>query len=270
MGRTAVDAEIAMAILVVVLVLLACVGIYFLLGARTIKQYEQGLVFRLGRVLEQSRGPGLTFVKPGIERLRKVNMQIVTMAVPAQEGITRDNVTVRVDAVVYFKVVDPKLATVNVQDYRTAVLLVAQTSLRSIIGKSDLDDLLSNRERLNQGLELMIDSPAMDWGIHIDRVEIKDVALPESMKRSMSRQAEAERERRARVISAEGELQASEKLAEAAATMAKAPTGLPRSRTTFISEIFSESGQPAKVTPSGLFRNSLVFSRSPVEQLSLA
>jgi len=114
MGRTAVDAEIAMAILVVVLVLLACVGIYFLLGARTIKQYEQGLVFRLGRVLEQSRGPGLTFVKPGIERLRKVNMQIVTMAVPAQEGITRDNVTVRVDAVVYFKVVDPKLATVNV------------------------------------------------------------------------------------------------------------------------------------------------------------
>jgi|307.fasta_scaffold08992_3 regulator of protease activity HflC (stomatin/prohibitin superfamily) len=226
MGRTAVDAEIAMAILVVVLVLLACVGIYFLLGARTIKQYEQGLVFRLGRVLEQSRGPGLTFVKPGIERLRKVNMQIVTMAVPAQEGITRDNVTVRVDAVVYFKVVDPKLATVNVQDYRTAVLLVAQTSLRSIIGKSDLDDLLSNRERLNQGLELMIDNPAMDWGIHIDRVEIKDVALPESMKRSMSRQAEAERERRARVISAEGELQASEKLAEAAATMAKAPAAL--------------------------------------------
>ena len=226
MGRTAVDAEIAMAILVVVLVLLACVGIYFLLGARTIKQYEQGLVFRLGRVLEQSRGPGLTFVKPGIERLRKVNMQIVTMAVPAQEGITRDNVTVRVDAVVYFKVVDPKRATVNVQDYRTAVLLVAQTSLRSIIGKSDLDDLLSNRERLNQGLELMIDNPAMDWGIHIDRVEIKDVALPESMKRSMSRQAEAERERRARVISAEGELQASEKLAEAAATMAKAPAAL--------------------------------------------
>jgi regulator of protease activity HflC (stomatin/prohibitin superfamily) len=215
-----------MAILVVVLVLLACVGGYFLLGARTIKQYEQGLVFRLGRVLEQSRGPGLTFIKPGIERLRKVNMQIVTMPVPAQEGITRDNVTVRVDAVVYFNVVDPRLATVNVQDYRTAVLLVAQTSLRSVIGKSDLDDLLSNRERLNQGLELMIDSPALDWGIHIDRVEIKDVALPESMKRSMSRQAEAERERRARVISAEGELQASQKLAEAAATMAKAPAAL--------------------------------------------
>src|SRR5262249_47551835 len=156
MGRTAVDAEIAMAILVVVLVLLACVGIYFLLGARTIKQYEQGLVFRLGRVLQQSRGPGLTFVKPGIERLRKVNMQIVTMAVPAQEGITRDNVTVRVDAVVYFKVVDPKLATVNVQDYRTAVLLVAQTSLRSIIGKSDREDLLSNLQPLHHSLARQI------------------------------------------------------------------------------------------------------------------
>ena len=134
--------------------------------------------------------------------------------------------TVRVDAVVYFKVVDPVVAVVNVQDYRFAVLQVAQTSLRSIIGKSELDDLLSNREKLNAGLELMIDSPALDWGIHIDRVEIKDVALPESMKRSMSRQAEAERERRARVISAEGELQASQKLAEAAAAMADTPAAL--------------------------------------------
>jgi regulator of protease activity HflC (stomatin/prohibitin superfamily) len=221
-----VEVEVMMAVLVVVLVLLACVGVYFLLGARTVKQYEQGLVFRLGRVLSHPRGPGLTFIRPGIERLRKVNMQIITMPVPAQDGITRDNVTVRVDAVVYFKVVDPVLATVNVQDYRYAMLQVASTSLRSVIGKSDLDDLLSNRERLNQGLELMIDSPALDWGIHIDRVEIKDVALPESMKRSMSRQAEAERERRARVISAEGELQASKKLAEAAATMAQAPAAL--------------------------------------------
>jgi regulator of protease activity HflC (stomatin/prohibitin superfamily) len=213
-------------IITIVLILLGLALIYFALGARTIKQYERGLVFRLGRVLEQTRGPGLTFVRPGIERLRKVNVQLITMAVPAQEGITRDNVTVRVDAVVYFKVVDPVLAMVNVQDYRSAVLLVAQTSLRSMIGKSDLDDLLSNRERLNQGLEIMIDSPALDWGIHIDRVEIKDVALPESMKRSMSRQAEAERERRARIISAEGELQASHKLAEAASVMADTPAAL--------------------------------------------
>ena len=215
-----------MAILIVVLALVGLAAIYFALGARTVKQYERGLVFRLGRVLEQTRGPGLTFVRPGIERLRKVNVQIVTLPVPAQDCITRDNVTVRVDAVVYFKVIDPVLAVVNVQDYRFAMLQVAQTSLRSMIGKSDLDDLLANRERLNQGLELMIDSPALDWGIHIDRVEIKDVALPESMKRSMSRQAEAERERRARVISAEGELQASRKLAQAAATMADTPAAL--------------------------------------------
>jgi regulator of protease activity HflC (stomatin/prohibitin superfamily) len=158
--------------------------------------------------------------------MRKVNMQIVTMPVPAQEGITRDNVTVKVDAVVYFNVADPVRAIVNVQDYRFAVAQVAQTSLRSIIGKSDLDDLLSNRERLNEGLELMIDNPALAWGVHIDRVEIKDVALPETMKRSMSRQAEAERERRARVISADGELQASHKLAEAAAVMADTPAAL--------------------------------------------
>jgi regulator of protease activity HflC (stomatin/prohibitin superfamily) len=153
-------------------------------------------------------------------------MQIVTMPVPAQEGITRDNVTVRVDAVVYFRVFDPVRVVVDVQNYEFAIGQVAQASLRSIIGKSDLDDLLSNRERLNQGLELMIDSPAVDWGVHIDRVEIKDVALPESMKRSMSRQAEAERERRSRVITAEGELQASEKLAQAAEVMAAHPAAL--------------------------------------------
>ena len=188
---------------------------------RVIKQFERGVVFRFGRVQSRVRPPGLTMLVPFADRLQKVNMQIVTMPVPAQDGITRDNVTVRVDAVVYFRVIDPVRAVVDVQDYQSAIAQVAQTSLRSIIGKSDLDDLLSNRERLNQGLELMIDSPALGWGIHIDRVEIKDVALPESMKRSMSRQAEAERERRARVITADGELQASEKLAQAAAVMAE-------------------------------------------------
>jgi regulator of protease activity HflC (stomatin/prohibitin superfamily) len=193
---------------------------------RVVKQYERGLVFRFGRVLDQIRGPGLAMIVPIVDRLHKVNMQIVTMGVPAQEGITRDNVTVKVDAVVYFRVVDPVRAIVSVEDYPFAVSQVAQTSLRSIIGKSDLDDLLTNRERLNQGLELMLDNPAVEWGIHIDRVEIKDVALPETMKRSMSRQAEAERERRARVISAEGELQASDRLAKAAAAMADTPGAL--------------------------------------------
>jgi regulator of protease activity HflC (stomatin/prohibitin superfamily) len=193
---------------------------------RVVKQYERGIVFRFGRLLDQVRGPGLAMIVPIADRLHKVNMQIVTMAVPAQEGITRDNVTVKVDAVVYFRVIDPVKAIINVEEYPYAVSQVAQTSLRSVIGKSDLDDLLTNRERLNEGLELMIDNPAVEWGIHIDRVEIKDVALPETMKRSMSRQAEAERERRARIISAEGELQASDRLAEAAATMADTPGAL--------------------------------------------
>ena len=201
-------------------------GVWLASSVRVVKQYERGLIYRFGRVKSRVREPGLAVLVPFADRLQKVNMQIVTMPIPAQDGITRDNVTVRVDAVVYFKVIDPVVAAVNVQDYRSAVGQVAQTSLRSIIGKSELDDLLSNRERLNEGLELMIDSPALDWGIHIDRVEIKDVALPEAMKRSMSRQAEAERERRARVISAEGELQASHKLAEAAATMADTPAAL--------------------------------------------
>jgi regulator of protease activity HflC (stomatin/prohibitin superfamily) len=193
---------------------------------RVIKQFERGVVFRFGRVQSGVRQPGLTALIPIADRLQKVNMQIITLPVPGQDGITRDNVTVRVDAVIYFKVEDPVRATVDVQDYMSAIAQVAQTSLRSIIGKSNLDDLLSNRERLNQGLELLIDSPALGWGIQIDRVEIKDVVLPDSMKRSIARQAEAERERRARVITADGELQASEKLSQAAQVMSVEPAAL--------------------------------------------
>ncbi|MEV2191434.1 slipin family protein [Streptomyces phaeochromogenes] len=205
----------------------ASVGVvYVAAAARIVKQYERGVVLRLGRLRGEPRTPGFTMVVPAVDRLHKVNMQIVTMPVPAQEGITRDNVTVRVDAVVYFKVVDAAHAIIRVEDYRFAVSQMAQTSLRSIIGKSDLDDLLSNREKLNQGLELMIDSPAVDWGVSIDRVEIKDVSLPETMKRSMARQAEADRERRARIINADAELQASKKLAEAAGVMSEQPAAL--------------------------------------------
>ena len=195
-------------------------------SVRVVKQYERGVVFRLGRLAAEVREPGFTLIVPFVDRLHKVNMQIVTMPVPAQEGITRDNVTVRVDAVVYFRVVDAADAPVQVEDYQFAVSQMAQTSLRSIIGKSELDDLLSNREKLNQGLELMIDSPAVGWGVHIDRVEIKDVSLPDTMKRSMARQAEADRERRARVINADAELQASKKLAEAAEEMSEQPAAL--------------------------------------------
>ncbi|MFG2650535.1 slipin family protein [Streptomyces sp. NPDC048436] len=200
--------------------------VYTAAAARVVKQYERGVVLRLGRLRENIRDPGFTLVVPGVDRLYKVNMQIVTMPIPAQDGITRDNVTVRVDAVIYFKVIDAADAVIKVEDYRFAVSQMAQTSLRSIIGKSDLDDLLSNREKLNEGLELMIDSPALGWGIQIDRVEIKDVSLPETMKRSMARQAEADRERRARVINADAELQASKKLAEAAHEMAAEPAAL--------------------------------------------
>src|SRR4051794_6184239 len=214
------------AVLAVIVVVLLGVAILAGLSVRVVNQFEQGVVLRFGRLHGEPRGPGLTFMSPGADRMHKVNMQVVTMPVPAQEGITRDNVTVKVDAVVYYKVYDPVRVVVGVQNYEAAIAQVAQASLRSIIGKSELDDLLSNRERLNQGLELMLDSPAVDWGIHIDRVDIKDVALPESMKRSMSRQAEAERERRSRVITAEGELQASEKLAQAAEVMAAHPAAL--------------------------------------------
>jgi regulator of protease activity HflC (stomatin/prohibitin superfamily) len=170
---------------IVILLGIVVLAPLLLLGAslRVITQFERGVVFRFGRLLGEARGPGLTLIAPVADRLHKVTMQIVTMPVPAQEGITRDNVTVKVDAVVYFRVFDPVRVVVDVQNYQAAIGLVAQASLRSIIGKSDLDDLLSNRERLNQGLELMMDSPALDWGVHIDRVEIKDVALPETMKR---------------------------------------------------------------------------------------
>lgn len=229
-------------------------ALWVALSARVVKQYERALVFRFGRLNGQPRGPGLAMIVPGMDRLRKINMQIVTLPVPAQDGITRDNVTVNVDAVVYYKVIDPVAATVNVENYPFAVLQVAQTSLRSVIGKSELDDLLSNRERLNEGLEVMIDNPALGWGIHIDRVEIKDVALPESMKRSMSRQAEAERERRARVISAEGEFQASEKLSQAAAVMADTPGALQLRLLETIVQVASE-------------RNSTLVLPFPVELL---
>ena len=196
-------------------------------GFKVINQYEQGIVFRFGKMLPDLRGPGLTWVNPISDRLRKVNMQIITAAVPGQEGITRDNVTVRVDAVVYYRVIDPVKAIINVQNYTFAVSQVAQTSLRSVIGHSDLDQLLSERDKVNARLKEVIDAPTEEpWGIRVERVEVKDISLPDSMKRSMSRQAEAERERRARIISADGEYQASKKLAQAATVMSADPAAL--------------------------------------------
>jgi regulator of protease activity HflC (stomatin/prohibitin superfamily) len=208
-------------VLVVTCVVLVCLVFASL---RLVQQYQRGIVFRFGRVLEDVRQPGLRVIIPIADRMVKVSMQTVVMGVPAQGAITRDNVTLTVDAVVYYRVVDPVKALVNVRDYPHAVLQVAQTSLRSVIGRADLDTLLSDRERVNAELKAAIDAPTeKPWGVLIERVEVKDVALPDSMKRSMSRQAEAERERRARVIAADGEFQASRRLADAARAMSATP-----------------------------------------------
>jgi regulator of protease activity HflC (stomatin/prohibitin superfamily) len=194
------------------------------LSLRLVQQYQRGVVFRFGRVQDRVREPGLRIIIPLVDRMVKVTMQTVVMPVPAQGAITRDNVTLTVDAVVYYRVVEPIRALVNVKAYGDAVLQVAQTSLRSVIGRADLDVLLSDRERINAELKAAIDAPTeKPWGVMIERVEVKDVALPDSMKRSMSRQAEAERERRARVIAADGEYQASKRLADAAGAMAATP-----------------------------------------------
>ena len=217
-----------MVALVAILVVLVVAGLVVAgRSFKVVQQYEQGIIFRFGKVLGRPRGAGLTVIRPVGDRMQKVNMQIVAMTVPAQDGITKDNVTVRVDAVVYFRVVDPIKATINVQNYLFAISQQAQTSLRSIIGQSEMDQLLSERDTVNRELRRIIDEPTEGpWGIRVERVEIKDVSLPESMKRSMSRQAEAERERRARIITADGEYQASKRLAAAANVMARDPAAL--------------------------------------------
>nr|WP_089221993.1 slipin family protein [Actinacidiphila glaucinigra] len=246
MGMEAVSAAIGIAVVVL--------GLGLKSSLRVIRQYERGVVYRLGRVRPQAKQPGPRLLVPLVDRMTKVNMQVVTMPVPSQEGITRDNVSVRVDAVLYFRVIDPIKATVDVQNYQFAMVQVAQTSLRSVIGKSELDDLLSGREAMNEGLELMLATPAVEWGIHIDRVEIKDVALPESMKRSMARQAEADRERRARIITADGELQASQKLAQAASAMDATPAAMQLRLLQTVVEVAAE-------------KNSTLVMPFPVEML---
>jgi regulator of protease activity HflC (stomatin/prohibitin superfamily) len=218
----------AMSPAVSVVVIVALVALIALaLAVRVVQQFEKGVVFRLGRIQGEPRGPGLHLIIPVIDRMRKVNLQITTMSVPGQDCITRDNVSVRVDAVVYFQVVDPVKAVVNVRDYEFAIAQVAQTTMRAVIGHADLDELLSNRDKINAELTGIIDTPTEGpWGVKVQRVEVRDVALPDAMKRSMSRQAEAERERRARVIAADGEFQASKTLAKAASEMSADPAAL--------------------------------------------
>jgi len=219
-------------------------------GFKIIRQFERGVVFRWGRALPGIREPGLTWVNPFTDRLRKVNMQITTVAVPGQETITRDNVTMQVDAVVYYRVVDPVKAIVNVQDYRFAVAQVAQTSLRAVTGRSDMDRLLSDRAKVNAELKDVIDEPTeQPWGIRVERVEVKDVSLPGAMKRSMSRQAEAERERRARIITADGEYQAARKLAQAASVMEADPAALQLRLLQTVVEVAAEKNSRVIVVP---------------------
>ncbi|MFJ2813297.1 slipin family protein [Streptomyces sp. NPDC087294] len=217
-----------MGVLITVLIVVVVAGLILVgLSLRDVQQYEKGVVFRFGRQLPQIRGPGLHVIRPIGDRMRKVSVQTEVLGIPPQGAITADNVTLTVDAVVYFKVIDPVKALVNVRNYPAAISQIAQTSLRSVIGRADLDTLLSDRDHINAELKNVMDTPTEGpWGLRIERVEIKDIALPESMMRSMSKQAEAERERRARVIAADGEFQAAQRLTDAASTMADTPGAL--------------------------------------------
>ena len=208
--------------------LIVIVLILFLLSTaiKIVKEYERLVVFRLGKVRAKPKGPGLVFIIPFVDRPIKVDLRTVTLDVPSQEGITRDNVTLKVNAVVYFRVVEPISAIVNIEDYRRATWNIAQTTLRNVLGQSELDELLAHRERINQKLQQMIDEATEPWGIKVGMVEVKDVELPETMKRSMAKQAEAEREKRAKIISASGEFESAQQLREAAHTIAEEPVAL--------------------------------------------
>src|SRR6476469_2711315 len=204
-----------MGVLIVLGVVVLFLIIILLSAIKVVQEYERGVVFRLGR-LAGVRGPGLILLITFIERMVKVHLRTVTMDVPAQEVITRDNVTIRVNAVAYFRVIDPQASVVNVADFIRATSQIAQTTLRSILGQSALDELLGEREKINQQLQVIIDEQTEPWGVKVSVVEVKDIELPQSMQRAMARQAEAEREKRAKIIHAEGEFQASQQLAEAA------------------------------------------------------
>ena len=201
--------------------------LFAILGSavRIVQEYERGVIFRLGRLVGP-RGPGLFFIIPMIDRMVKVDLRVVTMDVPSQEAIMRDNVTVRVNAVVFFRVVDPSAAIVQVEDFRQATWNIAQTTLRNVLGQSELDELLSSREQVNQKLQHIIDEATEPWGVKVSIVEVKDVELPPSMVRAMAKQAEAEREKRAKIVHAEGEAEAAKRLGEAADVMSAHPVSV--------------------------------------------
>jgi regulator of protease activity HflC (stomatin/prohibitin superfamily) len=211
----------------IVLAAIAIVVLLFLTSAiKVAREYERGVVFRLGRLLPEPKGPGLFLLIPVIDRMVKVDLRTITLNVPPQEVITKDNVPVRVNAVAYFRIVDPKAAIVQVENFMVATSQIAQTTLRSVLGQHLLDELLSERDKINSILQQIIDEATAPWGVKVSIVEVKDVEIPGGMQRAMARQAEAERERRAKVIAAEGEFQASERLKDAANVMAEAPVAL--------------------------------------------
>ena len=238
---------IALGIIIVVLII---VGVQ---GLRIVQEYERGVIFRLGRCVG-AKGPGLFFIIPGLDKMRKVNLQTQAVPVASQQVITKDNVTVAVDAVAYFRVKDPVASVLKIQNWFNAAQLVAQTSLRSIIGRHELDQLLGERDRINTELKTALDEQTEAWGVQVDLVEVRDVGLPEQMQRAMARQAEAERERRAKVIAADGEFQASEKLAQAAQAMVENPGAMQLRTLQTMAEIATE-------------RNSTIIFPIPVEIL---
>src|SRR5215813_11464789 len=214
-------AAIIVAVVVVVLIL-------FVLAAsiKVIRESERAIVFRIGRLLPEPKGPGLFFLIPIVDRMVKVDLRTITLMIPPQEVITKDNVPVRVNAVCYFRIIDPRAAIVQVENFMVATSQVAQTTLRSVLGQHVLDELLSEREKINEILQGIIDESTAPWGIKVSIVEVKDVEIPSDMQRAMARQAEAERERRAKIINAEGEFQAAERLKEAAIVMSESPIAL--------------------------------------------
>jgi regulator of protease activity HflC (stomatin/prohibitin superfamily) len=210
-------------------------------SVRVLREYERGVVFRLGRVIEQ-KGPGLVLLIPAVDRMVRVSLRTVTLRIPPQEVITRDNVPVRVAAVAYFRVIDPNRSVLDVEDFMAATLQIAQTTLRSVLGKADLDTLLSEREHLNESLQQIIDEQTEPWGIKVTIVEIKDVEIPDRMQHALARQAEAERNRRAKVINAEGEFQAAAKLADAAEVISPNPVTIQLRYLQALSEISTNQG----------------------------
>ncbi|MBA3736721.1 MAG: slipin family protein [Actinobacteria bacterium] len=212
--------------MIIVAIVVLLVVLFLFSAIKVAREYERGIVFRLGRLLPQPKGPGLFLLIPVVDRMVKVDLRTITLTVPPQEVITKDNVPVRVNAVAYFRIVDPKSAIVQIENFMVATSQIAQTTLRSVLGQHVLDELLSEREKINAILQGIIDESTAPWGVKVSIVEVKDVEIPSSMQRAMARQAEAERERRAKIINAEGEFQAAERLKEAAAVMSEQPVSL--------------------------------------------